>query len=94
MAKEFNPSLFAIVDEIRVSFHYAHAPRWMCIDRKPRPLGNEYHEIACCETKIMFSEELFEGNENPLEVTHTLLEFEEEEGSNIASLLPRMTKSI
>ena len=75
-----------------VAFHGAHAPRWMCLDNKPHPLGNEYHTIACCEMKIMFRMELVQRKDKPLEGAHASPEFEEETGSKIASLFLCITK--
>ena len=55
MDMEFNLSWLAYIHEIMVTFYNAHMPGWIALKRKPYPLGNECHAIACCETKIIFS---------------------------------------
>ena len=42
-------------------------PGHMCVPRKPWPLGNEYHTIACGVTNILYQAELVEGKYIPLE---------------------------
>ena len=76
-----------------VSFHDHHSPEWMCLDRKPRPIGNECHGIACSEINIAFNMDLVEGKGIPTEGLHVSPEFELETGSKIASLCLRMKKS-
>ena len=75
MAAEFNHSWLVCGDECMVAFHNAHTPVQTCLDRKPHPLGNEHHETACCETRIIFSMELVGGKDKPLEGTHASPEF-------------------
>mmetsp|Transcript_23720 Transcript_23720/g.24179 ORF Transcript_23720/g.24179 Transcript_23720/m.24179 type:complete len:174 (-) Transcript_23720:705-1226(-) len=40
-------------------------PGHMCVPRKPWPLGNEYHTIACGLSSILYALELAEGKDTP-----------------------------
>eukprot|EP00957_Ditylum_brightwellii_P020742 1563810-Ditylum_brightwellii.AAC.1 len=36
-------------------------PGWMFVPRKPHPMGNEYHTIACGKSGILYGREIVEG---------------------------------
>ena len=42
-------------------------PEHMFVPCKPWPLGNEYHSMCCCESRIMWAVELVEGKDRPSE---------------------------
>ena len=42
-------------------------PGFICVPRKPWPLGNEYHMIACGVCGVMYAVELVEGKDEPPE---------------------------
>lgn len=65
------------------------APGWIFVKRKPHPMGNEYHCIACGQTKIIFWIELVEGKDHPPEIPIPFVE----QGKTVGLLL-RMTESI
>ena len=41
----------------------------MCVPRKPRPFGNEYHTICCGISGILFKMQLVEGKDRPKELS-------------------------
>ena len=43
---EYVPSWLNCLDESIISFLDKFCPGFMCVPRKPRPFGNEYHSIA------------------------------------------------
>ena len=57
-------------------------------------LGNEYHTIACGDTKILFFVELVEGKDTPKEGPNSKPEFEDEMKSKVAALVVRMSRDI
>ena len=93
MSMELNLSWLDCIDEIMVDFRNAHTPGWITLIRKPHPLGNECHTVACGETKLVFSMELFERKDKPKEGTCTAPEFEEVMRSKIIELYLHMTKT-
>ena len=42
----YNPSWLSCIDELINSFLDKFCPGFMCVPRKPHPIGNEYHRIA------------------------------------------------
>ena len=40
-------------------------PAWMCVGRKPYPLSNDIHSIACGSLTIMWFAEIVEGRDRP-----------------------------
>jgi hypothetical protein len=65
MADNYSPGHLVCVDESMVVWAGDSAPGWMVVSRKPHPIGNEYHTIACATTKIIFHAELVEGKDRP-----------------------------
>ena len=63
MAMKFNPSWLSCIDESIVTSHSSYGPGWISLKRNAHPLGNEHHEIACCEKKILLNKELVEGKD-------------------------------
>lgn len=94
MTFAFSASWLVCVDESMVVFYNKYAPGWIAVKRKPHPLGNEYHTVACCESKIIFFMELVEGKDKPKEGAHSEAQFEKDFGSKIAALVVRMTTPI
>ena len=43
-------------------------PGWVFCPRKPHPIGNEYHTIACGKSGILFAMEMVEGKQRPNEL--------------------------
>ena len=90
MAAAFTPSWLVCIDESMVPWTSEYtAPGWVSLPRKPHPLGNEYHTIACAETNIIFRVEIVEGRDHPPE-----LAVEYSELGKTPGLVLRMTKSI
>ena len=94
MVAVFSPLWHVCLDESMVVFYNKYAPGWIALKRKPHPLGNEYHTIACCDTNILFFMEIVEGKDQPSQGEHGTVEFEKEFGLKVAALVVRMTKSI
>ena len=94
MNNKFNPAWMVCVDESMVVFYNKYVPGWVAVNRKPHPLGNEYHTTACCESKVIFCIELVEGKSAPMLGRHREAEFEHEFDSKIAALVVRMTRPI
>lgn len=92
MSEVFSPAWIVCLDESMVVFYNKFAPGWIAVKRKPHPLGNEYHTIACCDTKVIFFVELVEGKDSPKAKGEA--EFEKEFSSKIAALVVRMTRTI
>jgi Transposase IS4 len=69
--------------------HYT-CPGFMVVPRKPHPLGNEYHTIACGLLGILFKMELVEGKDTPTQRNPS--EFNEK-GKTVGLLL-RLTKQL
>eukprot|EP00934_Nitzschia_sp_Nitz4_P007490 Nitzschia sp. Nitz4//scaffold526_size3785//2112//3756//NITZ4_009261-RA/size3785-processed-gene-0.3-mRNA-1//1//CDS//3329553959//7480//frame0 len=65
-------------------------PGFMCVPRKPWPLGNEYHSIACSESGLMYAIELVEGRDEPRQ--QPAKEFHEL--GKTVSLLLRLTRPL
>ena len=63
-------SCLVCVDESMVVFYNKYTPGWIEVKRKPHPLGNKYHTVACCESTILFFMDLFEGKDKPMEGEH------------------------
>jgi len=43
-------------------------PGWVYVPRKPHPVGNEYHTVCCGVSGVMYSLELVEGKDSPVEL--------------------------
>ncbi len=94
MEECFNPSWLNCLDESMVAFLNKHCPNWVRIKRKPHPLENEYHTIACCLSKIIFCMELVEmEKDSPKGGPFAKPEFKDMMTKTTALCIP-MTKSI
>ena len=63
MSNVFVPGWIVCVDESMVVFYNKYAPGWIVVKRKPHPMGNEYHSIACGECAI----EVIEGKDKAMQ---------------------------
>jgi hypothetical protein len=61
----------------------------MFVPRKPHPMGNEYHTIACAVSGILYQMEMVEGKDQPREVP-----VQHDEQGKTAGLLLRLTAPI
>ena len=91
MRRMFTPGTFVCLDESMVVWTNDSGPAFMYVQRKPHPFGNEYHTIACRDTKVVFHMELVEGRQRPSSLPP--LEFSAD-FSKTTALVLRMTKSI
>ena len=66
MFDQFIPSWVSCLDEsMSISVNQYTCPGWIFCPRKPWPLGNEYHTIACGKSGILYAMELREGKDRP-----------------------------
>jgi len=66
MANEFEPSWVSCLDESMSKWINQYTcPGFVFCPRKPWPFGNEYHTIACGESKILWRTEIVEGKDEP-----------------------------
>ena len=92
MKNIFIPSWMSCLDESMSSWTRKWTcPGFMYVPRKPHPMGNEYHSIACGLSGIMFAIELVEGKDAPNELKNSR-EFKDE-GKTAGTLL-RLCKGI
>ena len=76
MYKKFSPSWISVLDESMSKWLSEYTcPGFMCVPRKPWPLGNEWHSIYCAQSGVMYAVELVEGKDHPKE--HGDLQFNE-----------------
>lgn len=55
MCATFRPSWLLCIDESMSQWTNRHTlPNWVYVERKPTPTGQEWHDIACSLTKIVF----------------------------------------
>ena len=68
MDSNFNPSWISCLDESMSKWVNEYTcPGFILCPRKPWPLGNEYHTIACGLSVIIYQLELVEGKDEPVE---------------------------
>ena len=68
MEKVFSPGYITCLDESMPIWHNKWScPGWVYCPRKPHPFGNEYHNIACGMTRIIFRILMVEGKDHPRE---------------------------
>lgn len=92
MSVQYRPSYLVCLDESMVAWTNKHTcPGWTFLPRKPHPMGNEYHTIACAATHIIFHVELVEGKDRP--ASRGMLQHEAEYGK-MGGLILRMCESI
>ena len=90
MKLRFSPSWISCLDESMSKWVGKYScPGFCCVPRKPWPLGNEYHTVACGTSGILYALELVEGKDAPKEVPQEFSEL----GKTVGLLL-RLTKSI
>ena len=65
MAEDFDTSWINVLDESMMEWFNKYAPGFMCIGRKPHPLGNESHTICCCLASILRRSQIAEGKDHP-----------------------------
>ena len=67
MAAHFYPSWVSVLDDsIKEWINRYTFPGWMFIPCKPQLLGNEYHKIACDQSKVIYNVEIVEGKDQPI----------------------------
>ena len=66
-SSEYLPSWLSCIDESMNTWLNKFCPGFMCVPRKPRPFGNEYHSIADGDggKPIMWRINLVEGKDRP-----------------------------
>ena len=90
MRFKFSPSWISCLDESMSKWVGKFTcPGFCCVPRKPWPLGNEYHTIACGTSGILYAMELVEGRDEPRQ---TQKEFSDQ-GKTVGLLL-RLTRPI
>lgn len=90
MASIFSSSWVICLDESMSIWHNKFTcPGWIYCPRKPHPYGNEYHTACCGKSHILFSLELVEGKDHPMQLQ---TEFDNLGGKTVGLLL-RMLKS-
>ena len=66
MKDVFSPGWITCLDESMSIWHNKWScPGWVYCPRKPHPFGNEYHDIACGLSNILFCILLVEGKDKP-----------------------------
>ena len=91
MRENFTASWLSVLDESMSKWLNAFTcPGFMCVPRKPWPLGNEWHTICCAKSGVMYCVELVEGKDRPKEMGPK--EFSEK--GKTVGLLQRLTKSL
>ena len=66
MAAVFSPGWVTCLDEsMSIWFNRWTCPGWVYCPRKPHPFGNEYHDICCGLSNILFRILLVEGKDKP-----------------------------
>jgi len=96
MAEQFQPSWISCLDESMSKWmNQFTCPGYIFCPRKPWPFGNEYHTIACGESRICWRTEIVEGKDCPPEKSKKA--FHDAGGRNkgqTVSLMMRMTEPI
>lgn len=91
MKMKFFPSWISCLDESMSKWVGKYScPGFMCVPRKPWPLGNEYHTIACGTSGVLYQMELVEGRDTPKRAPPK----EYSEMGKTVGLLLRLTKPI
>jgi hypothetical protein len=69
MVNIFSPGWAVCLDEsMSIWTSRWSCPGWVFCPRKPHPMGNEYHSMACGLCSIMFAIDLVEGSDRPKEL--------------------------
>ena len=91
MRNKFSPSWISCLDESMSKWVGKFTcPGFCCVPRKPWPLGNEYHTIACGTSGVLYSVEIVEGRDEPKEAPAK----DFSELGKTVGLLLRLTRSI
>ena len=66
MEARFDPSWVSVLDEsIQWCINLYNLPGCIFVPRKPHPFGNQYHTIACDETKVVYNFYIVEDKDQP-----------------------------
>ena len=68
MAQQFFPSWINDLDESMMEWFNKWAPGFMCVVRKPHPLGNEQHTMCYALASILWRAQIVEGEYRPTEL--------------------------
>lgn len=91
MIWKFSPSWISCLDESMSKWVGKYTcPGYMCVPRKPWPLGNEYHTIACGTSGVLYQLEIVEGKDTPKQALPKTFS---EMGKTVGLLL-RLTKPL
>ena len=91
MFDHFSPSWISVLDESMSKWLSEYTcPGFMCVPRKPWPLGNEWHSICCAQSGVMYAVELVEGKDHPPQLGNP--EFNEK--GKTVGLLQRLTRRL
>jgi hypothetical protein len=91
MESNFRPSWISCLDESMSKWvNKFTCPGFIVVPRKPWPMGNEYHTIACGESGVLYQIELVEGKDQPRELGRK----EYSEKGTTVGLLMHLTKPI
>ena len=90
MARVFSPGWVSCLDESMMEWTNMYScPGFMYVPRKPHPLGNEWHTIACGISGILYCVELVEGKDAPPEIKPDFINL-----GKTPSLLLRLTRKL
>ena len=71
MATNFVPSWINCINESMSKWLNEYTcPGFMFVPHKPWPFGNEYHDTGCANSNIIWSLELCEGKDRPLQLNN------------------------
>jgi hypothetical protein len=91
MLEQFMPGWISCLDESMSKWLNRYTcPGFMVVPRKPWPIGNEYHTIACGVSGILYAMEIVEGADEPRQRPRK----EFENLGKTVGLLLRLTKSL
>ena len=91
MDEHFASSWISVLDESMSKWLNEYTcPGFMCVPRKPWPLGNEWHSICCAKSGVMYRVELVEGKDRPIELGPKKFE----EKGKVVGLLQRLTQPL
>ena len=85
LLKMFLPSWMSCIDEsMRNWVNEYTCPGFMFVPCKPWSFGNEYHDTGCAESDIIWSLELWEGNDQPTQLNNKPFD---DRGKSVGTLL-------
>lgn len=59
----FSPAWIVCIDKLMIVFYNKFMPGGIAVKWKSYPMGNKYHTIACCNTKVILFVELMKGKD-------------------------------